>query len=63
MKTRDRIYLLYLSPIQRNGLRRFRVTLNDARTRKRQDFADLEQLMKFLKQEEAQLVGGAEVGE
>ncbi len=56
MENRHQIYLLHLWPTQRDGLRRYRVTLSDARTHEQRHFVDIEHLTEFLKQEEAQLV-------
>jgi stress response protein YsnF len=51
-----RAYLIRLWPTERGGLRRCRVTLDDVGVSERRDFADIDHLTEFLKQEEAQLV-------
>ncbi len=60
MESSHRIYLLHLWPTQRDGLRRYRVILSDARTHEEQHFADIEGLVEFLREEEARLIKAPE---
>lgn len=52
MTTAHCIYMLRLWPTRREGLSRYRVTLSDARTHEQLHFADIESLIKFLRDKE-----------